>query len=120
MSRWIFRAFGAYCCNLPVTRSSNRIPSAMRRSASWMAWLTQLSPCIPIIPRFSGCRAGTAPRPSSVIAAGMSARSTSSRTSAVASERRMPWPARITGRLARLMSAAAARYSAGRGLGVGE
>ena len=35
----------------PVKRSSKRIPRAMSRSASWIAWLTEASPCIPAMPR---------------------------------------------------------------------
>ena len=58
---------------LPVTRSSKRMPKASSRSASWMAWLTQDSPCMPIMPRESGCAAGKAPRPSSVEATGICA-----------------------------------------------
>ncbi len=65
---------------LPVTRSSKRMPSATMRSASWMAWLTHASPCMPIMPSASGCVAGKPPSPSSVAATGMSAFSASARS----------------------------------------
>ncbi len=68
MSMWIFFAWGAYSLSLPVTRSSKRMPKASSRSASWMALLTQASPCMPIMPRLRGWVAGTAPRPRRVSA----------------------------------------------------
>ena len=63
-----------------MTRSSKRMPKASSRSASWIAVLTQASPCMPIMPRFSGCDAGKAPMPSSVVATGMLVRSANLRT----------------------------------------
>ena len=33
----MIRAYGAYVRTLPVTRSSKRIPTAIRRSADWIA-----------------------------------------------------------------------------------
>ena len=77
ISMWILRAFGAYVFRLPVTRSSKRIPAAIRRSASWIAWLTHASPCMPIMPKLSACDAGRQPIPSSVIATGICPRSAS-------------------------------------------
>ena len=67
-----------------MTRSSKRIPIATSRSASWMAALTQASPCIPIIPRLRGCVAGKPPSPRRVWATGIPVRSTSSSKSSVA------------------------------------
>src|SRR5581483_8871986 len=64
--------------------------SAMRRSASWIMVLTQASPCMPIMPRFSGWEAGKAPSPRSVRATGISARSARVSSSSMAWETRMP------------------------------
>ena len=95
------------------------MPSASSRSASWIAWLTHDSPCMPIIPMLSEWFAGIAPMPSRVMAMGIRARSASSRTCPIAPEIRIPWPARMTGRSARLMSSAArcSSDSGGRGSG---
>jgi hypothetical protein len=49
-------------------------PEATMRSASWMAWLTHASPCMPIMPMASGWVAGKPPRPSSVDATGACSR----------------------------------------------
>src|SRR4029450_1002858 len=54
---------------------------------------------MPIMPRFSGCDAGNAPMPSSVVVTGMCVRSANCRTTSMAPEIMMPWPARISGRL---------------------
>ena len=62
-----------------------------------MAWFTHDSPCIPIIPMFSGWLAGKAPNPRRVIATGALMRSANARTSFMAPLWRMPWPARMTG-----------------------
>ena len=102
-----------------MTRSSKRMPKASSRSASWMAVLTQASPCMPIMPRFSGWLAGMPPRPSSVIAIGVFVRSANWRTSSVAPDSMMPWPARMTGRFASLISAAACRIRPAPGGGPG-
>ena len=107
MSMWIFLACSAYDASLPVTRSSNRMPSAISRSASWIASLTHDSPCIPIMPRLSGWSAGSVPMPSNVIATGTCASSASCRSSSIAPLLKMPWPARITGRFAAASSAVA-------------
>ena len=50
MSTWMIRAYGAYVRTLPVTRSSKRMPSAMSRSALWIARLTCFQPCMPMKP----------------------------------------------------------------------
>ncbi len=77
-----------------------------------MAWLTQASPCMPIMPSESGWEAGKPPRPSSVEATGMRMRSASVRTCAPAPDCRMPWPARMTGFFALRISSAACRIDA--------
>ena len=51
-----------------------------------MAVLTHASPCMPIMPRYSGWDAGMPPMPSSVIAIGMCARSAKCWTMPVAPE----------------------------------
>src|SRR5258708_905734 len=86
--------------------------------------LTQASPCMPIMPRLSGCDAGRPPMPSSVAATGMSPRSAKARSTASAPEIVTPWPARITGRFAPGISSAARARSgsagaAGAGIAVG-
>ena len=98
---------------MPVTRSSKRMPSAISRSACWIAVLTQASPCMPIMPRLSGCDAGNAPMPSSVIATGICA-ALGERAELAPSRcpRIRPCPARMTGRSAALISASASRNSA--------
>ena len=48
MSAWTIRAYGAYVRTLPVTRSSKRIPTAISRSADWIARLTCFQPCMPM------------------------------------------------------------------------
>ena len=62
---------------------------------------------MPIMPRLSGCDAGTPPMPSSVTAIGMRAFSASAMISRSAPDSMMPWPARISGRSAALISATA-------------
>jgi hypothetical protein len=69
-----------------------------------MAVLTQASPCMPIMPRFSGWEAGKPPMPSSVMATGICAFSANACTTASAPPRMMPWPARISGRSAALIN----------------
>ena len=74
-----------------------------------MAMLTQASPCMPIMPRLSGCDAGRPPMPSSVAATGMLPRSANARSAFSAPEIVTPWPARITGRFAALNQLGGAR-----------
>ena len=107
ISAWIFFAPVAKVLVLPVTRSSKRIPSATIRSDCCTAKLTHASPCMPIIPSDNGCVAGKPPRPSSVCATGMSARSASSRRAFVAPAIITPCPARMTGRFAASINSAA-------------
>src|SRR6266446_2831184 len=59
--------------------------------------------------------AGNAPRPRRVSATGIPARSAKSRTSLMAPEMMMPWPARITGRFELWINSSACSYSAGAG-----
>ena len=72
-----------------------------------MAWLTQASPCMPIMPRLNSDDAGMTPMPSKVVVIGMPAVLASLSTSSVVPDLRMPWPARMSGRLAALISSAA-------------
>ena len=68
---------------------------------------------MPIMPRFSGCDAGNPPMPSSVGDTGMFAFSANARTMSMAPESMMPWPARMMGRSAPLISSSARWNSAG-------
>ncbi len=88
------------------------MPQAISRSASWMASFTHDSPCMPIMPRHSGCDAGNPPMPSSVRATGICARSASVRTCSMAPDSMTPCPAKIIGRLALRISSAASASSA--------
>ena len=78
----------------PVTRSSKRAPRQIIRSQSCMAWLDSQVPCMPTMPSHSGREAGKAPRPIKVEVTGKPVRSTSSRSSLLASgpELMMPPP----------------------------
>ena len=76
-SMWMIFAPRANAARLPVTRSSNRSPIPMMRSACWMARLTCTSPCMPGMPRCSGCDSGNALMPRSVVMTGMPVRSAS-------------------------------------------
>ena len=78
---WMIFAPRAKAARLPVTRSSNRSPTPMMRSACWIARLTCTSPCMPGMPRCSGCDSGNALMPSSVVITGMPVRSASARSS---------------------------------------
>ena len=80
-SIWMTLAPRAKAARLPVTRSSNRSPTPMMRSACWMARFTCTSPCIPGMPRWSGCDSGKALMPSSVVMTGIPVRSASARSS---------------------------------------
>ena len=80
-SMWITLAPRAKAARLPVTRSSNRSPTPRIRSACWIARFTCTSPCIPGMPRCSGCDSGNALMPSSVVMTGMPVRSANTRSS---------------------------------------
>ena len=54
----------------------------MIRSACWIARLTCTSPCMPGMPRCSGCASGKPLIPSSVVITGIPVRSASARSSA--------------------------------------
>ena len=60
MSTWMTFASGAKESSLPVTRSSNRAPSATSRSLFCNAATAATVPCIPGMPRFCGWLSGNA------------------------------------------------------------
>ena len=92
MSAWMILAPVANVDSWPVTRSSNRAPMVMSRSDFCSAVTAATVPCIPGIPRFSGCESGTAPRAMSVVTTGIWARSTRRRISSLAPLRITPPP----------------------------
>ena len=71
ISTWITLACGAQASSLPVTRSSNRAPTAMRRSQFWTAWFAYHVPCMPSMPSESGSSSGKEPSPCSVVVTGI-------------------------------------------------
>ncbi len=84
---------GAKVSIRPVTRSSNRTPTASRRSHSVIAAFAYLVPCIPGMPRLSGWSPGMSPSPIRVVVTGMSMVSASATTSGAAPEATTPPPA---------------------------
>ncbi len=62
---------------------------------------------MPIMPRLNSDEAGMPPMPSRVVVIGMLACLASASTSAVAPDLMTPWPAKMSGRLAALISSAA-------------
>ena len=92
MSAWMTLAFGANVDSWPVTRSSKRVPRAMRRSEDCSAPTAATVPCMPGMPRFCGWLSGSAPRAMSVVTTGMPVRSASVRSSADAPARMIPPP----------------------------
>ena len=107
MSMWMIRAWGAKVSTLPVTRSSNRMPTPTIRSAWSTAMLAQYMPCMPSIPMLKGWPPGKPPSPSNVVITGMPDCSAKDRSSLLAPEVNMPWPLMITGRSASLIRRAA-------------
>ena len=90
-----FFELGEYVAEFPVTLSSNLIPQAISKSASWIALFTENSPCIPIIPIFNGWLDGTEPLPNKVQPIGIFAISAKeTMTSFVAPEIKIPCPAK--------------------------
>ena len=92
MSAWMTLASGAKVDSCPVTRSSNRAPSAMMRSDFCSAVTAATVPCMPGIPRLSGCSSGTVPRAMRVVTSGIWVRSRSRRNSSEAFARMTPPP----------------------------
>ncbi len=92
MSACTIWACGAKNCRLPVTRSSNRAPSATITSASCRAATAGYMPCMPGMPRASGCASGNAPRAISVVVTGAWASSASRSSSALALDLITPPP----------------------------
>ena len=80
-SAWMTLAFGAKVDSWPVTRSSNRAPSVMSRSAFCSAVTAATEPCMPGMPRCSGWLSGTAPRAIRVVTTGIWVSSTKRRSS---------------------------------------
>ena len=81
-----------------VTRSSNRMPTPMMRSARSIAQLLWACPCMPGIPRLSTWSPANAPMPRSVVMTGICAFSATSRTSASARAMSAPCPTSNSGR----------------------
>ncbi len=77
-------AWGAKLDSLPVTRSSNRAPRLMIRSAFCSEVTAATVPCMPGMPRWAGCESGSAPRAIRVVTTGAPLRSTSRRSSSLA------------------------------------
>ena len=70
--------------SFPVTRSSNRAPKVIKRSAFCNAVTAATVPCIPGIPMCNGCESGNAPRAIKVVTTGAPSNSASWRSSAEA------------------------------------
>ena len=81
MSACTICASGANVDSWPVTRSSNRAPSAISRSARCMAATAATEPCMPGMPRCWRCESGNAPLAISVVTTGMPVSSASSASS---------------------------------------
>jgi len=84
MSACTISAPGANVSSLPVTRSSNLVPSATSRSACCSAPTAATVPCMPGMPMCCGWRSGNAPLAISVVTTGMPVSSASSRSWAAA------------------------------------
>ena len=78
MSACTICACGAKLESCPVTRSSNRAPSATSRSAFCIAATAATVPCMPGMPTCCGWLSGNAPRAISVVTTGMPVSSASS------------------------------------------
>ncbi len=85
-------ASGAKSATLPVTRSSNRAPSAMMRSLSCRPSTAGTVPCMPGMPRCCGCESGNAPRAIRVVTTGAPVFSASFSSSFSAAPRITPPP----------------------------
>ncbi len=85
-------AFGAKLESWPVTRSSNREPSATSRSALCIAATAATVPCMPGMPTCCWWLSGKTPRAISVVTTGMPVSSASSSSSAEASALSTPPP----------------------------
>ena len=92
MSAWITFASGANESSFPVTRSSNRVPSAISRSLRCRAATAATVPCMPGMPMCWGWLSGNAPRAISVVTTGMPVSSARSSSWSVASPRMTPPP----------------------------
>jgi len=76
----------------PVTRSSKRAPSEIKRSLFWMAVTAVYMPCIPGMPRCCSCESGNAPRAINVVTTGMPVRSAKASNSWAARDFSVPPP----------------------------
>ena len=92
MSACTTRACGAKLSSRPVTRSSNRAPSATSRSDSCIAATAATVPCMPGMPTCCGWLSGKAPRAISVVTTGMPVSSASVRSSSQARALSTPPP----------------------------
>jgi hypothetical protein len=93
MSMWMILACGANSSTFPVTRSSNRAPTAMIRSLWEIAMFAAYVPCIPSIPMCRGSVLGNAPIPISVVVTGIPRMCARSVSCAEDPERMTPPPA---------------------------
>ena len=107
MSIWMIRAWGAKVSTFPVTRSSNRIPTPIIRSASFTERFDQYMPCMPSIPMLREWPPGKLPKPSRVVITGIPDCSARASISLLAPEVITPWPLIISGRSASLIKRAA-------------
>ncbi len=119
MSICIMLAFGANSATLPVVRSENLHPTAMRQSHLSTVRLATLRPCIPSIPRDDGWSSGNEPLPRRVVVTGAFMSSDNLLTSSEAPDIITPPPARITGFSDLFMSSAALFICRGCPLSVG-
>ncbi len=94
---------------MPVTRSSNRVPIAISRSAFCSAPTAATVPCMPGMPRFCGWVSGKAPSAMSVGTTGMPVSSARAASSAWALALMTPPPTYRTGRSAATIMRAASR-----------
>ena len=92
MSAWMIVAPGANVDSWPVTRSSNRAPSATMTSARCIPATAATVPCMPGIPRCWMCESGKAPRAISVVTTGIPVSSASCRSTSVARAFNTPPP----------------------------
>ena len=88
----IFSALGAKSLVRPVTRSSNRAPTAISASQFWTAMFVQYPPCIPNMPRQSGSPPGYTPRAMTVVVIGILRPRTSSVSGSAAPDHCTPPP----------------------------
>ena len=119
ISAWITCARGAKVATSPVTRSSKRAPTAIRRSARCRAATADTVPCIPGIPKNCGCVDGNAPKAMRVVTTGIPVSSANSLSSCAALALITPPPTYSTGAFAEAISWAACAICRGCGMMLG-